>query len=131
MSTVKSILAETQSFSPVPVPAPVAAPVNIAPLLWEDEQDLIFERIDAFKKKNGITSSVWCCDAIGDDDFDKPHGYTCKWITNGLHRRALKGNTWLDVWKCADKIIKKQVTDHVFIERFWVKGDTLWFDCGS
>jgi hypothetical protein len=158
MSTVKSILTKTQNFSPVerhrfalalletlrtPIGAPKATPTvvstaapvvptapTVAYLLWEDD-DLSFERIQEFKKKNGITSSVWCYDPIGENDFGKPHGYKCKWISDGYRRAALKGNTWLDVWKCADKMIKKQVTDHIYIEGFWVEGDTLCYNCGS
>lgn len=78
---------------------------------------------------NGF-ESVWSIYELS--DLTLPHGYgedlTLEY--NG-YTEPVQGNTWVDLWRAADKLIFETDHHHIFIEGFVKKGDKLQLITGS
>ncbi len=95
----------------------------------DDDYDMYLERLDEIASNNNIRYTRWSIgSAKNPTDFSKPHGFTAKMIKNV----PLRGDTWLDVWKCIDKAYRN-CGDHRFIEDVsqTVDGKYLWVFMGS
>ena len=92
-----------------------------------------FKKVDDFAKANGINRAYWDFDA--DTDFSAKHAFpkakyaTCRCIEPA--RMKIQGDTWLDIYKVADKMCCKTKCDHTFVEYFTQKGNTLVIHFGS
>lgn len=94
------------------------------------EDDDIRDQAEVVRRVNGLKHSIWSI--YGMDSFDSkspvPVGSKIvSWYTRGDESVTVEGETWLDLWKAADKLIGQTIDDHgdhVFIEGFKkVRGD--------
>ena len=97
-----------------------------------------FKKADDIAKANGIKYSHWDFDA--DTDFSAPHNFQgAKWMIgsntycceNPGHRTKIMGNTWMDIWKAADRLCKNKVCNHRFVEMLSSDGYTVKVHFGS
>jgi hypothetical protein len=95
-------------------------------------------RQSQFAKANGIKHSHWDVDTM--TDFSANHDFQgAKWMIDGntvccglQHKRAkIMGNTWLDLWKAADRLCKGKVCGHRFTEWFTFDGTHVTAHFGS
>lgn len=92
----------------------------------EDKLDEEIERCEAVAQQHGL-ASTWSIDGT---EFDRPHTFPTARILRdqGLDDpaaidEAIKGRTWLDLWRAADRIIARQKNpNHRFIEGFEIDG---------
>jgi hypothetical protein len=79
--------------------------------------------------KNGF-ESVWSIYELS--DLYLPHGYGEDLVVeyNG-YTEPVEGNTWVDLWRAADKLIFETDHHHIFIEAFVKKGSKLQLITGS
>ena len=76
----------------------------------------------------------WECAMFNDELIDmlKKHPFKAKKMMLGTIPGKLVGDTWLDVWKSINTCVEKQAPmDHIFIEGFEEKGNTLHVSMGS
>jgi hypothetical protein len=101
-----------------------------------------YNKQEQIAKANGIKYSHWDVDTgiSGDTDFSAKHHYQgAKWMIDGnIHccgdptkRVKVMGNTWLDLWKSADRLCKDKVCGHRFTEWFTFDGNKLTAHFGS
>jgi len=93
-------------------------------------------------KTNGIKYSHWDVNTgiSGDTDFSAKHSFQgAKWMIGSntyccgdpAKRAKIMGDTWLDLWKAADRLCKGKVCNHRFTEFFTFHGERLEVHFGS
>jgi len=120
------------------------------PTSEEQEQnrlrDIEYEAMDQIARREKISVN-WSIDEDGVDaaHMYEPHTFgNVKWIKTsnrycgGCRNRKvlMKGTRWVDIWKCFDKLKKKQekkvgMCDHNFMEMLSVVDGNLIVHCGS
>jgi hypothetical protein len=86
---------------------------------------------NAFRKENGL-KAIWSVFSLQEHGFLLNHPYhIVSTIAYDEYTVDIKGPTWGDLYRAADKVIELSGDYHIFIEGFFVKEDKLHMILGS
>lgn len=103
---------------------------------WDDNTNTITTWLDLIAEEHNIENSVWSMWDVRDFN-DVPFPDVMRMEYDGgwgepCGEDIPMCSTWLDLWKVADRLIKKSGDGHhVFIESMYAEDNVIKFNCGS
>jgi hypothetical protein len=102
--------------------------------VWSDKDEAAYKALEEAGEAAGIEHSTWSVSDIWAEDLANPHPYvgathviySVDKFWNGVggnYAAEIQGDTYLDLWKAADKVIGASGDEHHhFIEDFAADG---------
>jgi hypothetical protein len=103
--------------------------------LWNEQNDYFFK-----VQKDNQFQSIWSIYTYDDFKFEDKHNlpigasFVCYDVPVADQRFKVEGDTWFDVWKTVDAFLRQysdEVGNHLFIEGFNVKDNSVYISLGS